>query len=99
MSIPRAILFENCQLAFPDFFAEGALLAERNHIEAIWINEKPSNIPAEAQRIDAKGLILAPGLIDIHNHGGVTHDFVTGDPEGNNLALKYHADHGVTAML
>jgi len=99
MSVPRSICFENCRLAFPDFLAEGALLVERGCITAIWINEKPSNVPAEAERIDAQGRIVAPGLIDIHNHGGVTHDFVTGDPHGNNIALKYHAERGVTAML
>jgi imidazolonepropionase-like amidohydrolase len=61
MNAPRPILFENCRLAFPDFLADGALLAEGGHIQAIWINEKPANIPANAQRIDAHGLILAPG--------------------------------------
>jgi N-acetylglucosamine-6-phosphate deacetylase len=99
MSASRPILFENCRLAFPDFIAEGALLADGGQIQAIWINEKPSSVPSNAQRIDCRDLILAPGLIDIHNHGGVTHDFVNADPEGNNIALKYHADHGVTAML
>jgi N-acetylglucosamine-6-phosphate deacetylase len=99
MSVPRPILFENCRLAFPDFLAEGALLAERGRIQAIWLNEKPSNVSADAQRIDAQGLIVAPGLIDIHNHGGVTHDFVTGNADGNNAALKFHAEHGVTSML
>jgi N-acetylglucosamine-6-phosphate deacetylase len=99
MNASRPILFENCRLAFPDFFAEGALLCDGGQIQAIWITEKPSSVPANAQRIDGQGLILAPGLIDIHNHGGVTHDFVNADPEGNNIALKYHADNGVTAML
>lgn len=92
-------MFENCRLAFPDFLAEGAALCDGGKIEAIWIGEKASSVPASAQRIDGRGLILAPGLIDIHNHGGVTHDFVNADPEGNNTALKYHAENGVTAML
>ncbi len=99
MSVPAPILFENCRLAFPDFLCEGALLVERGLIRGIWMHEEPGSIPAEARRIDAQGLVLAPGLIDIHNHGGMTHDFVTGDPEGNNAALKFHAEHGVTSML
>lgn len=99
MSVPAPILFENCRLAFPDFLADGALLVERGRIQAIWMNEPPLNVPDGARIIDAKGLIVAPGLIDIHNHGGVTHDFVSGDPEGNNAALKFHARHGVTSML
>lgn len=99
MSVPAPILFENCRLAFPDFIAEGALYVERGCIRGIWMHETPSGIPAEARRIDCQGRIVAPGLIDIHNHGGVTHDFVTGDPDGNNAALKFHCENGVTAML
>ena len=93
------MLFHNVRLAFPDFLTEGALLTEGDRVAAIWIAEDPAHLPAGVRKIDCQGLILAPGLIDIHNHGGVTHDFVTGDPEGNNAALRFHAEHGVTSML
>jgi N-acetylglucosamine-6-phosphate deacetylase len=99
MSVPAPIFFKNCRLAFPDFLEEGSLLVERGRIRHIWLREEPPEVPGDARVIDCQGGIVAPGLIDIHNHGGMTHDFVTGDAAGNNVALEYHARHGVTAML
>lgn len=94
----KPILFRNARLAFPDFLSEGALLVEQGTISRIWLNESPSE-PGRAQIVDCEGLILAPGLVDIHNHGGLTHDFVGANPEGNNAALKFHAENGVTSLL
>ena len=96
---PNAILFTNAQLAFPDFLLEGELLVERGHIAAIAVGEKLNSVPGSVRRLDCQGQILAPGLIDIHNHGGKTHDFVGANAEGNNIALRFHAEHGVTSML
>ena len=94
----KAKLFKNARLAFPDFITEGALLVEGERIRAIWIDEEPAEAGG-GQVVDCKGLILAPGLIDIHNHGGKTHDFVGANAEGNNVALRFHAEHGVTSLL
>ncbi|MFZ4695692.1 MAG: N-acetylglucosamine-6-phosphate deacetylase [Verrucomicrobiia bacterium] len=96
---PPDTLYFNCRLAFPDFLAPGALLTRGGAIAAIWIGEAPSGVPKGARRVDCRGLILAPGLVDIHNHGGVTHDFVAAHAKGNNLALRFHLENGVTAML
>ena len=94
-----SLLFKNCRLAFPDFIADGALLTANGTIVAIWIAEPPSHVPASAKTIDCQGLILAPGLIDLHNHGALTHDFVAANAKGNNVALRFHGEHGVTSML
>jgi N-acetylglucosamine-6-phosphate deacetylase len=94
-----AILFKNCRLAFPDFLAEGALLVEEGRIGAIWVNEEASSVSSKTKSVDCEGLILAPGLIDIHNHGGRTHDFVAANAKGNNVALRFHLENGVTSML
>ncbi|PYI84815.1 MAG: hypothetical protein DME26_12655, partial [Verrucomicrobia bacterium] len=98
-SSPRSTLFYNCRLAYPDFLAEGALLAENGTIAAVWIAEPPSHVPVAAQKVDCQNLILAPGLIDIHNHGGLTHDFVAANANGNKVALRFHSEQGVTSML
>lgn len=97
--VPRATLYKNCRLAFPDHLVEGALLTSGGSIAAIWIGEPPSHVPKSAKSVDCQGLILAPGLIDIHNHGALTHDFVAANAEGNNVALRFHCEHGVTSML
>lgn len=91
-------LFKNARLAFPDFLAEGSLLEQDGRIAAIWIGEPARNVPAAAQIVDCHGQILAPGLVDIHNHGAMTHDFVAANAEGNNVALRFHAEHGVTSL-
>jgi N-acetylglucosamine-6-phosphate deacetylase len=95
----ESILFKNARLAFSDFLAEGALLVEQGRIAAISIGEEVGNVPSGARVIDCEGRILAPGLIDIHNHGGKTYDFVGADAEGNNVALRFHLENGVTSML
>src|SRR5688572_6476459 len=95
----NSILFRNARLAFPDYFLEGALLVEKGKIVRIWIGEQPSFAHASAGILDCEGLILTPGLIDIHNHGGKSHDFVAANADGNNTALRFHAEHGVTSML
>ncbi len=92
-------LYRNARLAFPDFIAEGALLEQAGGIAAIWIEESPSHLPAGTRTVDCQGLVLAPGLVDIHNHGGKTFDFVGANAEGNNTALKFHAESGVTTLL
>lgn len=101
MNSPAAptLLFKNCRLAFPDALVEGSLLVENGRIASIWLGEKPARVPKRTKTVDCHGLILAPGLVDIHNHGAVTHDFVGADARGNNRALQYHAEQGVTAML
>jgi N-acetylglucosamine-6-phosphate deacetylase len=95
----KATLFRNARLAFPDFLIEGALLVEDGRIARVWISEQPSVNGANARAIDCQNLILAPGLIDIHNHGAKTHDFVAGNAAGNNVALKFHGENGVTSLL
>jgi len=92
-------LYRNCRLAFPDCLVEGALLTEKGAIRGIWIAEPPGHLPKGLKTVDCHGLVLAPGLIDIHNHGGLTHDFVAANADGNNVALRFHGENGVTAML
>lgn len=47
--------------------------------------------------IDASGLYVLPGLIDIHSHGAVGHDFSDGNTEGIKEILKYEYSHGITS--
>ena len=49
--------------------------------------------------IDAKGLKVLPGLVDVHSHGAFGHDFSDADPEGLKIILKYEKSHGVTSPI
>lgn len=51
----------------------------------------------ELSEIDAEGLLVLPGLIDIHSHGAVGHDFSDGDMEGLKEILAYEYAHGITS--
>jgi len=56
-------------------------------------------IPKNAQRIDVKGNIVAPGFIDIHVHGGGGADTMDSSYEALNTISRTHAEGGTTAML
>ncbi len=96
--MPKPILFINAQLVFPDFVGEGSLRVEGGKMAAIRLGANlPSKIGEDIR--DLNGAFLAPGLVDIHNHGAMTHDFVAGSSEGNRQALEFHLRNGVTSML
>lgn len=46
--------------------------------------------------VDAQGLLVLPGLTDIHTHGAVRADFSDGDLEGLRRIQAYQAGVGVT---
>lgn len=52
---------------------------------------------ADEEIIDANGLLVLPGLVDIHSHGAVGHDFSDGDMEGLKKILAYEYEHGITS--
>lgn len=51
----------------------------------------------DTTEIDASNLYVLPGLIDIHSHGAVGHDFSDGNMEGLKEILKYEYSHGITS--
>jgi N-acetylglucosamine-6-phosphate deacetylase len=51
-----------------------------------------------AQIIDARGLYIAPGCIDVHVHGGGGHDFAEATPEAFYAVACAHAQYGTTAI-
>jgi N-acetylglucosamine-6-phosphate deacetylase len=73
---------------------DGALCYEGDRIvQCGWASDV--QIPESAERIDADGLYLAPGFVDVHNHGGDGAWFYL-DPEH---ASKHFLAHGETTIL
>jgi len=55
-------------------------------------------LPAGAEIIDAGGLYLAPGFVDIHIHGGAGSDFMDATDADIETVFRYHAAHGTTSL-
>lgn len=47
--------------------------------------------------IDAAGLKVIPGLVDVHSHGAFGHDFCDEDTEGLRCVLRYEKENGITS--
>jgi N-acetylglucosamine-6-phosphate deacetylase len=56
-------------------------------------------LPASARRLDFPDLVLAPGFIDIHIHGGAGHDVMEAGDKALARIEAQLARHGVTAYL
>ena len=49
--------------------------------------------------LDAKGLYLTPGFVDLHTHGGYGADFMDCTEESFEAALQFHLDNGTTTVV
>lgn len=75
---------------------DGAVLVQQGVIR--WIG--PSiELPGNSQEtVDLGGFYLAPGLIDVHLHGGGGQDTTTADLSGLKTICRTHEAHGTTAL-
>ena len=51
------------------------------------------------ETIDADGLTLLPGFLDVHIHGGGGFDFMDATPQALETICRTHARHGTTGLL
>ena len=63
-------------------------------------NHKIASTPeaGDNEIIDAEGLYVIPGLVDIHIHGAVGSDFCDGDAEGLKKISAYLKSQGITSF-
>lgn len=52
-----------------------------------------------ATLIDAKGMYIVPGGVEIHVHGGGGRDFMEGTEDAFRTAVKAHMQHGTTSIF
>src|SRR5436309_6956601 len=70
---------------------EGKIIAVSSRIE--------TELPLNDRHLDYPDLVLAPGFIDIHIHGGAGHDVMEADNSALAAIEAGMARHGVTSYL
>ena len=84
-------------------WSPGWLVAAGGRIQALGPGEAPPGVRAEVGAlgliVDGRGGVLLPGFIDVHVHGGDGADAMDADPEAVRRLARFHATHGVTALV
>lgn len=78
-------------------FESGYILIENGLISKVELGE--ADIVEGHEVIDGQGGYAIPGLVDIHFHGCMGHDFCDGTKEAIEEIGKYEASIGVTTMV
>jgi N-acetylglucosamine-6-phosphate deacetylase len=75
----------------------GWLLCEGQTIKQMGHGNVPDFDGVET--VDAGGLTLLPGFIDVHVHGAMGYETMDGTAEGLRCMAQFYAQHGVTSFL
>ena len=87
----RDIIIENGAIFRPDNEFHKGTIAITNGIIT-------NDIPEDAERFNADGMYVIPGLTDIHFHGCMGHDFCDGTQEALTAISEYEAMNGITTI-
>lgn len=83
MIIKNGLVFsKNGYFEVKDLYLEGDLLTEQ----------------AGGEVLDASGLYVIPGLIDIHFHGCMGYDFCDATKEAIEVIAEYQLQNGITTI-
>ena len=92
-----ALVFHNGTAVLPDkLLPDAVVVCEGGCITRVGRTRK---LPQGATLVDAKGGYIAPGLVDIHVHGGDGADFMDGTVAAVRTACRAHARHGTTTIF
>lgn len=87
----------NAKVLTPQGWLEnGSVLIEGNKIADVINCSRPV---VGAKLVDAKGMVVAPGGVEIHVHGGGGRDFMEGTEEAFTVAVNAHLKHGTTSIF
>ncbi len=86
-------LIKNGMVILEDRIERTDILIEDGKIKKI------GKIKEDCPVIDAGGLYVSPGFIDIHTHGGNGYDYMAGTLEAFVAATTLHMQHGTTSIV
>ena len=89
------IAIKNATLVMKDHLIPDAVLFVEDGRVAGFGEMRSTSIPEGCDVIDAQGLFVGPGLVDIHNHSGGGHWFY----DEPIPAAKFNLEHGTTTVL
>ena len=78
-------------------FDPGTVVVENDEIVAV--GDEHLKIDGDVREVDVSGLLISPGFIDIHLHGGGGHDVMEGSVEALVAIARAHARGGTTSWL
>lgn len=89
------MLIADARLAMDAALVPGSLLVEDGRIAELL---GPGARAAAVERVDARGMILAPGFIDLHCHGGAGADVNDGTDDALATLRAHHRSRGTTSF-
>jgi len=93
----KTLALTNARLVLHDGVRDGCVIVRDGTIYGVHIGR--CEIPHGAGVFDCGGRYLAPGLIDVHVHGGGGFSLMTDDPEQVRSYARWVAQRGVTGFL
>lgn len=91
------MIIVNAKVIFPGEIREGLAVVCKNGKIADILPAR--QLGENVETIDAGGLYLSPGFVDIHVHGGGGFGFMDGTPESIAGAASFHLQHGTTSIV
>jgi N-acetylglucosamine-6-phosphate deacetylase len=79
--------------------SDAVVIIENGRISAIEPRSHLAQNPVETDIISADGLLIMPGLIDIHVHGSAGSDVMDATPEALEKMSSFFLQHGITTYL
>ena len=92
------LLIKNANLVRENEVEKGDLVVKNGFIERVGMVQR-DRLTAESQIIDAQGLYVAPGFIDLQVNGGAGHNFEDSSTEEIEKIIAFHVSHGTTGFL
>ena len=77
---------------------DGVVIVEGGRISAVGARDEIA-VPASAKRIEARGITLIPGFVDVHIHGAGGHDVMEATPVALDAVATTLARGGTTSFL
>lgn len=87
------MIFQNAAVFLEGRFQKTSLKVENGRIAAV------GDALMDEEVLDCSGMLLLPGLVEIHSHGCVGEDFSTSDEKGVEKMRRYYLQHGITSVL